>query len=318
MEQTPVTFPTKHQQAAYQYLIDASRFQRENPDAHPWDLNSDAFRHLESICWLAKDKPGTGLLYLKDFPGDNGYWPTRTFITEWLHGILDAYIGKSEEEIRAAVTDDPNIRYLGRACRFALMDERKRRIRQFAREEQERQKKEELDTAPVYEGDKQYFKDLESGKTPWQGGAAILEWFARNQKQIQKDLSPRLFATMEAIVAGGPTTENIAEKRGVSLQQAREDRRDLRQEIDRRISLIPEWLDIPRRWFDEFLDFLRNEGKGVTYETERTIPMPIRTVSLAELAAMPGMESGISPDKRTSVGRDVTALDDPESEKIFG
>lgn len=311
----------KTQQTIYNYLLAASQFAKDHPDPHWGDFESDDFRHLESICWVAKDKPGKKPLYLLDYSGSiDGRWPTRAFITEWLHKILDPYIGKSDEEIRAAITGgDKNLRYLGASCRYALLDERKRRIRLFKREEKARERQEETDSTPAYEGDKKAIQNLESGKTPWQGGRGIKEWFAANRKQIHSELSERLFATLEAIVVGGPSTQNIAKERGVSLQQAREDRRDLKDEI---------WnpsveYDPVSDWREDFWDFLRLGGSGDSWPFQPPtvdVPFPIRIVTPAELAAMPGMEQGIAIDKRTSVGKDVR-LPDPnimEKAKIFG
>jgi hypothetical protein len=82
----------------------------------------DAFEHLMAILFKA-----TRTLFLVE-EGLSSYEATHRFLEEWLVEKLFQYEGTSMDDIRDAARKDA-FRYFGRQCKFALVDEMRRRDR---------------------------------------------------------------------------------------------------------------------------------------------------------------------------------------------
>lgn len=208
--------------------------------------DASAFEHLNNTC-----KGATRHL---NIPGINRW----TFVAEFLHHLLDPYLGKSETDILAFVSSN-KVRYIGRGCCCAMIDlirhltsrkvmgstqprytESVEQMQGQTRDSYSEESSPETGLAPLPDSlVTPVEQSLDQGQQ--------LRELAAHFKQLKRELGPRLFETMEAIAKSrgkGDSTRAIASSLKVSPQSARANKRELQArliELQRRELLQRKW-----------------------------------------------------------------------------
>jgi hypothetical protein len=200
---------TKTTRLAFQYLRARTDRQRLS-----------AFERLRAILLHA-----TQHLFIPRYRSFEEDSPTERylFVSRFLREYLDTYKGRSKEELRAAALAD-KFRYLGRLCKFRVLDEIKRVNRIRAKQASV----DELDKCASPYNEYHALREDDLVRV-----LALCDFLSERQVHLVWSLWRACEAKASALVSGGlrkgERTQAIANARHVSLQQARKDLRNLRQ-----------------------------------------------------------------------------------------